>query len=275
MTSPSTRFFAHPKAINPTVLLPDRRENYIGGTPDLIVEILPPSNWLYDRREKMRVYQEAGVPEYWMVDPRAETVETQPELLAHHFTEAGLSAQAIAYWQRAGQRALERSANVEAIAHLMKGFALLKTLPDTPERAGQELSSNALWACRCWRAIKGFAAPDVEQTYARARALCQQVGDTQQILPVLFGRWGFYEVRGDLQTARELAEELLTLVQRQHDAALLLQGHRASHSTMPSSIAPMPSSTGRTLAWVAGSMPPRPSGCSAILARPCSGARRP
>jgi Uma2 family endonuclease len=51
------------------------RENYIEGTPDLIVEILSPSNWLYDRREKMRVYQEAGVPEYWIVDPRAETVE--------------------------------------------------------------------------------------------------------------------------------------------------------------------------------------------------------
>jgi Uma2 family endonuclease len=51
------------------------QENYIEGTPDLIIEILSPSNWLYDRREKMRVYQEAGVPVYWIVDPRALTIE--------------------------------------------------------------------------------------------------------------------------------------------------------------------------------------------------------
>ena len=68
-----------------------------------------------------------------------ETEETQPELLAHHYTEAGLIAQAIPYWQQAGQRAIERSANVEAISHLTKGLELLKTLPDTPERAQQEL----------------------------------------------------------------------------------------------------------------------------------------
>ena len=70
----------------------------------------------------------------------AETKETQPELLAHHYTEAGLSAQAIPYWQQAGQRATQRSANVEAINHLTKGLELLKTLPDTPERAQQELT---------------------------------------------------------------------------------------------------------------------------------------
>jgi Uma2 family endonuclease len=51
------------------------QEHYIEGVPDLIIEILSPSNWLYDRREKMRVYQEAGVPEYWIADPRAQTIE--------------------------------------------------------------------------------------------------------------------------------------------------------------------------------------------------------
>ena len=69
-----------------------------------------------------------------------EIGETQPELLAHHYTEAGLMAQAIPYWQRAGQRAIERSANVEAISHLTKGLELLTTLPDTPERTQQELA---------------------------------------------------------------------------------------------------------------------------------------
>src|SRR5438552_2503002 len=69
-----------------------------------------------------------------------EICETQPELLAHHYTEAGVLAQAISYWQRAGQRAIERSAHPEAIAHLTKGLEMLATLPDTPERARQELA---------------------------------------------------------------------------------------------------------------------------------------
>ena len=69
-----------------------------------------------------------------------ETVETQPELLAHHYTEAGLTAQAIPYWQRAGERATQRSAYVEAISHLTKGLELLRTLPETAERTQQELT---------------------------------------------------------------------------------------------------------------------------------------
>src|SRR6267378_5143546 len=68
-----------------------------------------------------------------------ETVEGQPELLAHHYTEAGLNAQAVGYWQKAGQRASERSAHVEAVAHLTKGLELLQTLRETPERTQWEV----------------------------------------------------------------------------------------------------------------------------------------
>src|SRR5262249_12099504 len=68
-----------------------------------------------------------------------ETAETQPELLAHHYTEAGLIAQAIPYWQKAGQRAAQHSAHAEAISLLTKGLELLQALPDTPERTQQEL----------------------------------------------------------------------------------------------------------------------------------------
>jgi hypothetical protein len=68
------------------------------------------------------------------------TVESQPELLAHHCTEAGLSARAVRYWQQAGERATQRSANVEAIAHLTKGLETLKTLPETPEHTQQALT---------------------------------------------------------------------------------------------------------------------------------------
>ena len=69
-----------------------------------------------------------------------EMAETQPELLAQHYTEAGRGAQAMPYWQRAGQRAVERSANVEAISHFTKGLELLKSLPETPEHTQQELA---------------------------------------------------------------------------------------------------------------------------------------
>jgi len=110
----------------------------------------------------------------------SETKENQPELLAHHYTEVGLIAQAMPYWQRAGQRASQRSANVEAISHLTKGLELLKTLPDTPERAQQELTLQiALGAPLI--ATKGYAAPEVEKVYARARELCRQVGETPQL----------------------------------------------------------------------------------------------
>jgi predicted ATPase len=77
-----------------------------------------------------------------------ETDETQPELLAHHFTEAGLNESAIVYWHKAGQRAAQHSANVEAISHLRKGLEALQTLPDTPERTEHELDFSSRWGLR-------------------------------------------------------------------------------------------------------------------------------
>jgi predicted ATPase len=145
-----------------------------------------------------------------------ETAKTQPELLAHHYTEAGLWMQAIPFWQRAGQHAIERSANVEAISHLTKGLELLKGLPDTPDHAQQELILQTTLGVPL-AATTGFAAPEVERVYARARELCRQVGETPQLFPVLAGLWWFYLVRGEMQTARELGEQLLALNQRAHD----------------------------------------------------------
>ena len=145
-----------------------------------------------------------------------ETIKTQPELLAHHYTEAGLSAPAVAYWQQAGQRAIERSANVEAITHLTKGLELLKSLPDTSSHIQQELAFQIALGVPL-AATRGFAAPEVEYAYARARELCRQVGETPQLFPVLAGLWRIYLVRGELQTARELGEQLLALNQRAHD----------------------------------------------------------
>jgi predicted ATPase len=160
-----------------------------------------------------------------------ETVATQPELLAHHYTEAGLTAQAIPYWQQAGQRALERSANLEAVAHLTQGLEVLATLPDTPEHAQQELAMQ-LTLGPALITTKGQASPAVLQAYARARALCQQVGETPQLFQVLRGLWYFYLHRMELQTARELGEHLLTLAQQVGDSALLLEAHSVLGNTL-------------------------------------------
>jgi predicted ATPase len=154
-----------------------------------------------------------------------ETVETEPELVAHHYTEAGLNEQAVGYWHQAGKRATQRSANVEAINHLTKGLEVLMSLPDTLERARQELDLQTTIG-PVLMAVKGFGSPDTERAYARARELCQQVGETPQLFPVLHGLWRFYMVRAELQTTRELAEQLFSLAQRVQDPALLLEAHR-------------------------------------------------
>jgi TOMM system kinase/cyclase fusion protein len=153
-----------------------------------------------------------------------ETVETQPELVAHHYTEAGLSAQAIPYWQRAGTRALQRSANVEAIAHVQRGLELLSTLPDTPQRTQHELDllttlGPALLSTR------GYAAPEVLQAYTRARELCQQVGETPEHFLVLYNLCIVYLARSEHQTAIELGEQCLQLAQRVQEETLLLMAH--------------------------------------------------
>jgi TOMM system kinase/cyclase fusion protein len=153
-----------------------------------------------------------------------EVSETQPELLAHHYTEAGLLAQALPLWQQAGQRAIQRSAHVEAVAHLTKGLELLATFPDTPEHTPQELDLQIALG-QALLATKGQAAPEVGHAYNRARELCQQVGEASQRFRVLYGLCHFHIVRAELPTARALGEELLTLAQHIPDPMYLLGAH--------------------------------------------------
>jgi class 3 adenylate cyclase/predicted ATPase len=155
-----------------------------------------------------------------------DTVATEPELVAHHYTAAGCAAQAVGYWQQAGQRALQRSANVEAIAHLRQGIALLTTLPDTPERVQAELTLQTTLG-PALIATRGIAAPEVAATYTRARELCQQAGNTSELFPVLFGLWLLYLGRAEHETAREFGEQCLSVVRRLDDPALLLEAHQA------------------------------------------------
>ena len=136
-----------------------------------------------------------------------EIVESQPELVAHHYTEAGLIAQAIPYWQRAGERASQRSANAEAISHLTKGLELLKTLPDTPERAQQELTLQIALGVSLM-ATKGYAAPEVEELTPGRGSCASRWGRLLSSSPVLRDCGFSICTRPELQTARELAEQL-------------------------------------------------------------------
>ena len=133
-----------------------------------------------------------------------EIVETQPELLAQHYTGAGLTEQAIVYWEKAGERAIQSSANAEAIERFSKALELLATVPETPERIRQELALQTRLGPAVI-AVKGYAAPDVETVYTRARELCARVADCPQLLfSTLRGLWVFHMLRARHDAAHEL-----------------------------------------------------------------------
>jgi tetratricopeptide (TPR) repeat protein len=155
-----------------------------------------------------------------------ETTQTQPELLAHHYTEARLIEQSVTYWYKAGQSTVQRSAHVEALAHLRQGLALLQTLPETPDRLQREVNLlSALGAALL--ATKGQAAPEVGQTYTRARQLCEHLEDSQRLFPIVRGLWIYYADRADLRTAHALGEQLLALAQQVQDSAMLVTAQHA------------------------------------------------
>ena len=153
-----------------------------------------------------------------------DLAETQPELLAHHYTEAGLAELAVGYWQRAGQKAHARAAYVEAISHLTTGLMVLKTLQDTPERIQHELNL-LLTLGRAVGLARGQASQEYEHIYVQAHALCQQLGDTPYLFSVLTGLRSLYNARGEFQTARQFGEHALALAQRLQDPALLREAH--------------------------------------------------
>jgi predicted ATPase/class 3 adenylate cyclase len=155
-----------------------------------------------------------------------EIVETQPELLAHHHTEANSPQKAVEYWLTAGQLAVHRFADREAVGHLEKGLRVLLTLPDSPERARLELTLQTSLG-PALMATKGYAAPAVGEAYRRARDLCQQLKDITQLFPVLWGLWMYHLVRAEHETANELTKQILGVAQTTGDPDLALEAHFA------------------------------------------------
>jgi class 3 adenylate cyclase/predicted ATPase len=156
-----------------------------------------------------------------------ETVETQPELLAHHHTEANSPQKAVEYWLKAGQQAVHRFADREAVGHLQKGLSLLRALPDTPERARLELALQTSLG-PALMATKGYAAPAVGEAYGRARDLCQQLKDITQLFPVLWGLWMYHLFRAEHEAANELTKQILGVAKTTGDPDLALEAHFAA-----------------------------------------------
>jgi predicted ATPase len=144
--------------------------------------------------------------------------------LAVHFERGGEVQRAVHYWQQAGDTAARRNAYHEAIAALTKGLALLATLPESPGRAQHELTL-LLALAEPLLAVKGWAAPEVQEAYTRAYVLGQQVGETPQLLQALCGVIRVHSAQGQFSTAGEMSQQLLHLAQRQPNSDLMLEGH--------------------------------------------------
>ncbi|MCK5364257.1 MAG: adenylate cyclase, partial [Gammaproteobacteria bacterium] len=145
-----------------------------------------------------------------------ETVETHPELVAHHYTEAGAAERAVPYWRSAGERARAQSANLEAIVYFEKGIAMLRELADNEARAQQELAVQISLG-HANIVAKGHGSAGAEAAYARALALCEQIGDIPKLVPVLFGLWRSHTVARPLDEANAVAMRLLRLAEEQQE----------------------------------------------------------
>jgi serine/threonine protein kinase/predicted ATPase len=151
-----------------------------------------------------------------------QTCETQPELLGHHFTEAGLTEQAIVYWLKAGQRSQDRSAFAEAIGHLTRGLELVGRLAGSQSRDDWELQFLIRLA-PAYITARGYAAPEAGPILDRARELCRRRGDTQQQFGIMLGQWEWHIVRGDLRVSAEQAADGMALVENLRDPGMMME----------------------------------------------------
>jgi class 3 adenylate cyclase/predicted ATPase len=151
------------------------------------------------------------------------TVETEPEVLARHYSLAGMAEPAIESWRRAGALSVASSANVEAVNQFNSALALVETLPDGFARDRMELELRVASGGPLLM-TKGHAAPDVGQAYARARELCEKIGPAPELIPVLFGLWRYYVGRGDCDVTRDLGRQILDIGEEAGDQATIVLG---------------------------------------------------
>jgi DNA-binding winged helix-turn-helix (wHTH) protein/predicted ATPase/type II secretory pathway predicted ATPase ExeA len=150
--------------------------------------------------------------------------------LAEHFERANELARAIPYHQRAAAKALRRSANQEAIVHLQRALHAIGHVAEKGERAKIEVELRVGMGA-AFMAMRGFGAPEVLEAYAKAQALCDQLGERPDLFPSLWGQWMFRAGRGETQVTRRLCTRLLSLADKFDDSTLKIQAHHATWST--------------------------------------------
>jgi tetratricopeptide (TPR) repeat protein len=153
-----------------------------------------------------------------------EVSDTQPEILAHHFTQAAMSAEAIDFWTKAGVLARGRSAFAEATAHLRRGLELLATLPESEARAAKELPIQiALGVIQ--QATRGAASVEMAEAFARARDICEQINDTDRLMGVLIGLRHSNQVRGRCLAAKDYGSQCLDIARRKGNRIFTVQAN--------------------------------------------------
>jgi len=156
----------------------------------------------------------------------ASIAANQPEVLAYHYTQAGLHIEAIEHWKRAGSRSLSRSAYVEAVGHLTQALDLVRDLPEGRDRLACEL--DVLNECApAIGATSGVSSPEVHAAYTRAWEICQELRhvDATHLFPILMGLRRFHFVRGELGKAQSVAAQLLHLTRESTDNTITVETH--------------------------------------------------
>jgi class 3 adenylate cyclase/predicted ATPase len=166
-----------------------------------------------------------------MVEERLpDRASSHPELVAGHYSQAGLIEQAIEFWNKAGHLAVRRSTMLEAVVHFGNALKLLAGLPESEQRRARELALQ-LDLAGTLMTVKGWASPQVGDAYSRARELCREGPDGSQLANALGGTWAYLLNRADMRGAHQIAAELVALSERRNDRATKLMAHRSLATT--------------------------------------------
>src|SRR5271154_4302669 len=154
----------------------------------------------------------------------AASIDDHLSELAHHYSRSGNAPKAVEYLERAGGRAVERSAYVEAVSQFSAALELIRAMPHSPQRAERELAI-VLALGPAVQVTKGWSAPEAEAIYLHARELCRELGETPQLFPALFGLSAYYAVGGDYRTARGIMNQCLNIAELSGDSGILVQAY--------------------------------------------------
>jgi class 3 adenylate cyclase/predicted ATPase len=164
-------------------------------------------------------------------DSFPEVMHTQPEILAHHYTDAGLTEVAVTWWDKAGDLAIRRSANIEAVRHFSRAIELLQIVSESRGRDSSELAMRIKMSGPLI-ATRGYVTQALADNYARAWELCNKLKEDKSAFPVMYGQWVIPFVRGDMTTAIANSERFLRQAEQQKDTGLLMMGHRVHGSSL-------------------------------------------